>query len=53
METIIKLADRLVKAEQLLSEYVETDECICEDVGAERENWMCLFCQAHEFLADS
>ncbi len=53
MKTIINLAERLVKAEQLLWEYVEQDECVCKDIDADRENWTCLFCQAHEFVTEA
>ena len=48
MKTIILLAERLTRAEQLLWEYVEQDECVCKD--SELEDWTCLFCQAHEFV---
>ena len=48
MKTVINLADRLQKAEALLWEYVEQDECVCED----REDWRCLLCQATDYLID-
>ena len=47
METVINLADRLQKAEELLWEYVEQDECVCEG-----EDWRCLLCQANDYLID-